>query len=131
MAKQVPIGARGSAQERVHFDNTLTAHHHELPPVFSTPSMIELMETAGFNALQPFCEPGEISVGTAINIEHRAPVGLNAVVKAEAEVVEFDGRFYTLRAKVTSGDLEIGRGKIYRSIVNMNKFMEKWGIPRP
>jgi predicted thioesterase len=131
MAKQVPIGTRGAAQERVQFENTLTSHHHQLPPVFSTPSMIELMETAGMNALQPYCELGEISVGTAINIEHRAPVGVNSVVKAEAEVVEFDGRFYTLRVKVTSGELEIGLGKIYRAIVNVNSFMEKWGIPRP
>jgi len=131
MSKQVPIGTRGTAEERVQFENTLTAHHHELPPVFSTPDMIRLMETAGFHALHPFCEEGEISVGTAINIEHRAPVGINAVVKAEAEVAEFDGRFYTMRVKVTSGQLEIGRGKIVRAIVDINKFMEKWGIPKP
>ena len=131
MAKQVPVGTRGTADERVQFENTLTAHHHQLPPVFSTPDMIRLMETAGFHALQPFCEEGEISVGTAINIEHRAPVGINAVVRAEAEVTEFDGRFYTLRVKVTSGDLEIGRGKIIRAIVNSNMFMEKWGITKP
>jgi len=131
MAKQVPVGTRGTADERVQFENTLTAHHHQLPPVFSTPDMIRLMETAAFHALQPYCEEGEISVGTAINIEHRAPVGINAVVRAEAEVTEFDGRFYTLRVKVTSGDLEIGRGKIIRAIVNSNKFMEKWGITRP
>ncbi len=94
MVKQVPIGAKGAAEERVQYEHTLTAHHHPLPPVYSTPDMIRLMETAGFHALQPFCEPGEISVGTAVSVEHRIPVGINAVVRATAEVEAIEGRFY-------------------------------------
>ena len=66
MPKPVPIGARGEAEETVEFKHTLTAHHPELPPVYSTPDMIRLMETAAFHALQPFCKDGEITVGTHI-----------------------------------------------------------------
>ncbi len=40
MAKPIPIGARGEAQETVAFEHTLTAHHPELPPVYSTPDMM-------------------------------------------------------------------------------------------
>jgi len=131
MAKPVPIGARGSSEERVQFDKTLTAHHHELPPVYSTPDLIRLMEIAGFHALQPFCEPGEISVGTAINIEHRAPSGINAVVKAEAVVEKVDGRFITLQVTAHEGKNEVGRGTITRSIVEVEKFLNKYGISKP
>lgn len=131
MPKTVPIGAKGSAQERVQFDHTLTAHLHSLPPVYTTPDMVRLMETAGAHALQPFCEPGEISVGTAISVEHRAPVGVNAVVRAEAVVKSIEGRFYTLEVKVTDGDKDIGLGTIRRAIVNTAKFLEKWKIPKP
>jgi fluoroacetyl-CoA thioesterase len=131
MSKQVTIGAKGVSEERVQFDHTLTAHHHELPPVYSTPDMIRLMETAAFHALQPFCEPGEISVGTAINIDHRAPVGVNAVVKAEAVVESTDGKFITLKVKATEGGREIGAGTIQRTIINVNKFLDKFSIPRP
>lgn len=52
MAKPVPIGARSEAQETVTFAHTLTAHPPALPPVYSTPDMIQLMETAAFHALQ-------------------------------------------------------------------------------
>lgn len=131
MAKPITIGARGSAEERVKFENTLTAHHHELPPVYSTPDMIRLMETAGFHALQPFCEGDEISVGTAISIEHRAPTGVNSVVVAEAVVQEVDGRFVTLAVSAREGKNEIGRGTIQRSIVSVGKFLDKYGIPKP
>jgi fluoroacetyl-CoA thioesterase len=131
MAKPVPIGARGSSEERVQFEKTLTAHHHELPPVYSTPDLIRLMEIAGFHALQPFCEPGEISVGTAINIEHRAPSGINAVVKAEAVVEKVDGRFITLQVTAHEGKNEVGRGTITRSIIEVEKFLKKYGISKP
>src|ERR1700746_2429168 len=97
MAKAVPMGVRGEAEETVEFRHTLTSHHAALPPVYSTPDMIRLMETAAFQALQPYCEGDEITVGTSIHVEHRAASGCGARVKAEAVVESFDGRFYTLR----------------------------------
>jgi predicted thioesterase len=72
MSKPVPIGAHGEAEETVEFKHTLTAHHSSLPPVYSTPDMIRLMETAAFHALQAYCEGDEISVGTSIHVEHRS-----------------------------------------------------------
>lgn len=131
MAKTIPIGARGTSEERVKFENTLTAHHHDLPPVYSTPDMIRLMEVAGFNALKTFCEDGEISVGTTINVEHRAPVGLNSVVRAEAVVDKVEGRIITMRVTAHEGKTEIGRGTIGRAIVKVGNFLEKYGIPKP
>ena len=123
--KDVPIDARGEAEEVVEFEHTLTAHHPQLPPVYSTPDMIRLMETAAFHALHPFCEADEITVGTSINIEHRAASGIGAKVRAEAIVQSFDGRFYTLRVSARDDLREIGRGTVGRATVSMRKFMEK------
>ena len=131
MAKPVPIGARGLAEERVQFEKTLTAFNHNLPPVYSTPDLVRLMEIAGSRALQPFCEKDEISVGTAINIEHRAPAGINAVIKAEATVEAVEGRFYLIRVSAKVEQQEIGSGTIKRAIVNVPKFLAKFGIPKP
>jgi len=131
MVKQVPIGAKGAAEERVQYEHTLTAHHHSLPSVYSTPDMIRLMETAGFHALQPFCDPGEISVGTAVSVEHRVPVGINAVVRATAEVEAIDGRFYRLHVAAYEGKREIGAGTITRTIVRVDDFLKKHDIPKP
>jgi fluoroacetyl-CoA thioesterase len=125
MPKQVPIGARGEAREGVEFKHTLTAHHSTLPPVYSTPDMIRLMETAGFHALHPYSENGEISVGTAINVEHRAATGVGSNVVAEAVVEKIDGRFYILRVTARDEVQEIGRGTVTRAFVKVDKFMEK------
>ena len=125
MPKQIPIGARGEAQETVEFKHTLTAHHPHLPPVYSTPDMVRLMETAGFHALQPYCEGDEISVGTSINIEHRAASGIGAHIRAEAVLESFDGRFYVLRVTARDDLREIGRGTVGRAIVSIGKFLKK------
>lgn len=125
MAKPIPVGARGEAEETVEFRHTLTAHHSELPPVYSTPDMIRLMETAAFLALQPCCEGDEITVGTSINIEHRAASGIGARIKAEAVLEAFDGRFYTMRVTARDDRQEIGRGTVGRAVVSIGKFLEK------
>jgi predicted thioesterase len=125
MAKLIPIGVRGEAEETVEFKHTLTAHHPELPPVYSTPDMIRLMETAAFHALQPYCEGDEITVGTSINVEHRAASGIGARVRAEAVLESFDGRFYKVRVTARDEVQEIGRGTVTRAVVSVGKFLER------
>jgi fluoroacetyl-CoA thioesterase len=125
MAKDIPVGTRGEAQETVQFQHTLAAHHPELPPVYSTPDMIRLMETAAFHALHPYCEGDEITVGTSIHVEHRAASGIGAHVRAEAILEAFDGRFYTMRVTARDDVQEIGRGTIGRAVVSIGKFVER------
>jgi len=125
MAKHVPIGARGTAEQTVEFKHTLTAHHPELPQVYSTPDMVRLMEIAALHAIQPYCEGDEITVGTAINIIHRAASGVGAHIRAEAVVEKFDGRFYTVRVSARDDAQEIGSGTVGRAVVGVGKFLEK------
>ena len=121
MAKPVPIGIRGKSIVAVKPEHTL--HHHDplLPLIYSTPHMIGLMEWAAANAMKPFCEEGEISVGTAINIEHRAPTTVGAEVVAEAELESISDRFYIFRVTAHNGVKEIGRGTVTRAFVNPAK----------
>lgn len=125
LVKDIAMRARGEAEETVAFEHTLTFHHPELPPVYSTPDMIRLMETAAYHALQPYCEGDEITVGTSIHIEHRAASGIGARVKAEAVLESFDGRFYTLRVTARDDAQEIGRGTVGRAVVSAGKFVER------
>jgi fluoroacetyl-CoA thioesterase len=125
MAKTVPIGTRGEAETTVQFKNTLTAWKKHLSPVYSTPNMIGMMEAAGYNALELFCEGDEVSVGTAINIVHRAPAGVGMTIKTEAVLESFDGRFYTFKVSASNGIEVIGYRTIARAIVSKSKFEEK------
>jgi len=125
------MGARGEAEETAEFKHTLTAHHSSLPPLYSTPDMIRLMETAAFHALQPFCEGDEITVGTSIHVEHRVATGVGTRIRAEAVVESFDGRFYSVRVTARDDRQEIGRGTVGRAVVSVAKFLDRLGMPRP
>jgi predicted thioesterase len=125
MAKEIPIGVRGNAEETVEFKHTLTAHHPQLPLVYSTPDMIRLMETAAFLALQPYCEGDEITVGTAIHVEHRVASGIGAKIRVAAVLESFNGRFYKVRVTAWDDVQEIGRGTVDRAVVSVGKFLEK------
>ena len=126
MSKPVPIGTRAVVERRVEFQHTLTAWRAELPPVLSTPHMIGWMEAAGFEALSPFCEGDEVSVGTAINVNHRAPAGVGEMVRCEAVLESVTGRFLTFRVTALKGDHVIGEGSIGRTIVSKGKFEGKF-----
>jgi predicted thioesterase len=123
--KPVPIGTRGTMQQTVEFKHTLTFYDPKLPAVYSTPDMIRLMEVAAFNVLQPYCEGDEITVGTVINIEHRAACGIGAKITAEAELESIDGRFYKLHVTARDELQEIGRGTVGRAVVSLGKFTQK------
>jgi fluoroacetyl-CoA thioesterase len=129
MSKPVPTGARAEVQETVELRHTLTARNHALPPVMSTPNLIEMMEMACFFALQPYAEDDEITVGTHIDIRHTAACGIGDKVKAEAVMEAYDGRFYTMRAcawvEKNGAVTTIGSGTIGRAFVSVGKFMER------
>jgi fluoroacetyl-CoA thioesterase len=87
--------------------------------------MIRLMETAAFHALHPYCEGDEITVGTAIHVEHRAASGIGSRIRAEAVLESFDGKFYSVRVTAWDDAQEIGRGTVGRAVVNVGWFLEK------
>jgi fluoroacetyl-CoA thioesterase len=128
MTKEVPLGIRGRAELTVEPEHTLQHHNKALPLIFSTPHMIGVMEWAAANAMLPFCDEGEISVGTAINIEHRAPTTVGARVKTVAVLESAAGRFYVFRVTAHNGVEEIGRGTVTRTFVNPRKVAERRGL---
>jgi enoyl-CoA hydratase len=93
--------------------------------VFSTPSMILLMERAARKAIEPFLEPGESSVGASVQIDHLAPTPLGAEVRAVATVLAVDGR--TVDFDVVAHDRHeiIGRGKHRRAVIKLERLAKR------
>ena len=106
-------------------EHTIQAVNPNLPPVFSTPSMIGLMEHATVAAILPELPPGTISVGTRIEVDHLKAVPPGATVQAWARFVKFKGRFLVFDVEARSGEHVIGRGRVFRAIVEPGKHGEK------
>lgn len=114
-----PKNLRGSIERIVEFQWTIAAYNPDLPVIFSTPSMIALMEVAAARAIQEHLPPGTISVGTRIAVDHLKAVPQGTLVRADARLVGDDGRFLEFEVEAHAKDLLIGRGKVYRAIVTL------------
>lgn len=90
--------------------------------VFSTPGMIELMEYAAREALRPYLEPGEESVGVHIEVEHLAATPIAAQVRGEAKVTRMDGRLIDFQIAAYDQQSQIGRGSHRRAVIALDKF---------
>jgi fluoroacetyl-CoA thioesterase len=130
----IPLGARGSYVLRVesrHLANTFK--DSILPPVFSTPYLILIMENAALNAVKAYLEAGEIAVGTRVDVRHLTATPVGREVAGHAEVTGIEGRRIFFRVWATDGTEEIGVGTHERTVVNTSRIVErmaaKYGPP--
>jgi enoyl-CoA hydratase len=92
--------------------------------VFSTPNMILLMERSAREALRPYIEPGEESVGTDVHVQHLAGAGLGAAVRGEARVTAIEERKIHFEVAAFAGDRLLGRGTHTRALVKLDRLLE-------
>jgi fluoroacetyl-CoA thioesterase len=116
------LGLQASVEVAVPHEWTIQHYDSRLPAVLSTPAMIGMMEMAAAQAVQPDLSPGTITVGTRIEVDHLKPVTTGATVRAQARLVAHDGRFLIFEVEARSGQQVIGRGRVFRAIVEPAKF---------
>ncbi len=119
------IGLRGRATMRVTVEKTAEAWGSGDVPVFGTPSLVALLETAAVNAVAGRLEAGETTVGTWLDVAHLAatPVGLD--VRAEAELIAVEGRKLTFTVVAHDTREKIGECRHQRVIVSRDRFLAK------
>jgi fluoroacetyl-CoA thioesterase len=116
------IGLESSVQRVVPHEWTIAAFDPRMPPVLSTPAMIGMMEIAAAQAVQSDLPSGAITVGTRIEVDHLKAVTNGATVRAAARLVGYQGHFLVFDVEARSGDLVLGRGRVFRAIVDNRKF---------
>lgn len=104
---------------------TIAAYDPRLPAVFSTPAMIGMMEVAAAQAVQPTLDAGTMTVGTRIEVDHLKAAPAGTKITATARLVEIDGRFLTFEVEARDGEEVIGKGRVFRAIVDYSRFQEK------
>jgi fluoroacetyl-CoA thioesterase len=116
------IGLEASVEKVIPPEWTLAAFDPRLPAVLSTPAMIGMMEIAASHAVLPELPPGAITVGTRIEVDHLKAVPGGTTVRATARLVKHEGRFLVFDVEARSGDHVLGRGRVFRAIVEPKKF---------
>lgn len=94
----------------------------ELPPVFSTPCMIALMENTSTELLRKCISENEGSVGVTVNIKHIAATPVGAKVKCTSTIKEINGKKVEFEVNAYDEKGLIGTGTHKRAIINKAVF---------
>ena len=107
-------------------DDTAAAVGSGSLPVLGTPRLLAWCEAATCAAIEPTLQEGSTSVGTRVELEHRAasPVGAEVQVTASASYV--DGRLhrFTVSARHPDGKV-VGTADITRVVVDGERFLQR------
>ncbi len=122
---EMPIGTRHTETLTVGKSQLASSLKSGTVDVFATPFMIALMEYAAMQLIAPALPEGVTTVGTLVNITHTAPTLEGTRVRAEAELVESDGRRFVFRVTAYDEAGVIGEGIHERCSVKRDRFLQK------
>lgn len=127
MKPELQIGASATLERTVACADVIHLGQGQSPSaiVFSTPSMISLMEYTAREVLRPFLGLGEESVGVNVHVEHLAATPLMATVRGHARITAIEGRFIDFEITASDERDVIGRGTHRRAVIPVARFAEK------
>ncbi len=96
-------------------------------PVFSTPALVGLMESAAVIALRGHLPPGHETVGGRIDVRHLAATPVRMKVRARAELTAIEGRKLTFKIQAWDEAELIGEAVHDRFVIDEVKFLAKVG----
>jgi fluoroacetyl-CoA thioesterase len=122
MAQEIPIG---TSKELVitSTPDMGVAHLGPRGQVVSTPSMIGLMEQASLQAIAPFLDENESSVGTKVCISHTAAARIPSQITVRSRLIEFTGRRYVFEVEAFNEEgKKMGDGTHERAVIDLRRF---------
>jgi fluoroacetyl-CoA thioesterase len=106
-------------QEAVHFLGP------DVPPVLSTPCLINMMEWTSRENVRVLLNDGEDTLGVSVNIKHLAATPVGMKVRVTSRLVNVDGRIYTFDVEAFDKFDKIGEGTHQRASVLVAKFSSR------
>ena len=93
------------------------------PNVLATARMVALMEIAATRLMRPLLEPGQHSVGVAVQITHTAPTPIGGNVRTVATYLGPEGKLFRFKVEAFDDAGPIGHGEHSRAIVTTSRLL--------
>jgi predicted thioesterase len=124
MSELIP-GLSAELEHTVTNADTASRWGSGLVPVFSTPALVGLMESAAVKALSGHLIPGQTTVGGHIDVHHLAATPVGMKVHAKAELTAVDGRKLIFKLQAWDEVELIGEADHERFVVDEAKFVAR------
>ncbi len=93
------------------------------PSMYSTPSMVQLIEGTCVKLISRHVDEGEQSVGFHVDVRHLAPTPIGKRVTSKVTLREINGRRFLFDVEVHSEDgVKIGEGIHERALIDIARF---------
>ena len=95
----------------------------DVPSMYSTPSMISLIEGTCVRLITRYVDPGDQSVGYRVDVKHLAPTQIGQQVTARVTLRELNGRRCVFDVQVHNQEgVKIGEGLHERAVIDIRRF---------
>jgi fluoroacetyl-CoA thioesterase len=125
MKAQPKIGTLGQLEFIVEQKHAIEFAADGMPAVLSTPNLIGLLEKTAREALVPFLQPGERSVGADIDLRHLAATPVGQKVTCSARVIGTEETTVTFQVEARDEFELIARGVHKRAVINVEAFARR------
>ena len=125
MKSRPKTGTTGELQFAVAQEHVIDFATDGMPAVLATPRLIGLLERTAREALHPFLEANERTVGMEIEIRHLAPTPLGASVTCLARVIATEGATVTFHVEARDEHEIIARGLHKRGVIRVDSFARR------
>ena len=125
MKEGIRVGLVGEERRTVESKHLIDFMGSAVPGVLATAWLVWFMEHAARNAILPFMDKDEDSVGTHLEIEHSAPTPVGFEVVCQAKVIQVDGKAITYQIESRDDQGKIGQALHKRYVVSKSRFADK------
>ena len=115
-------GLTGHAELIVGHEQTAPHVGSGVVTVLATPVLVNLLEAAALDAVERYVPAGQQTVGIRLDIRHFAATPVGMKVRAQAEVINVDGRMVTFRVWAEDEVELVADGTHERMIITLKKF---------
>ena len=122
MKSRPRVGAVGELALTVEPKHAIDFATGGMPAVLSTPNLIGLLERTAREALAPFLEENERTVGIEIELKHLAPTPVGAKVRCTARVIRVDGKEIGFQIEASDAHEVVARGAHTRRVIRVESF---------
>lgn len=128
--KEIPLGATGRRHLLVTPETAIDFIGDERARVLSTPHMIAYMEWAAREAIRPYLDENEDSLGTVVDIRHLAATPVGMSVEFTATVDEVHGRRVRFRVEARDEKELAGEGLHERFVADIPRLVASLAVKK-
>jgi fluoroacetyl-CoA thioesterase len=121
------IGTVGEQVFVVEPNHTIDFANDRMPAVLCTPWLIWFLEHAAREAVLPFLEAGESTVGILVEVRHLAPTPVGRSVRCVARVVQVDGTLISYQLEAHDQHALVARGYHTLRVIDVDRFAKRVG----